>query len=582
MRIEHFLDELGRQAIQEATGQEAPALLRPANPEHGDYQLNAAMALAKRLGRPPRELAEAICTKLAAHPAIRRAEVAGAGFVNLTLDEAWIAARLSEGMHDLERDGVPCVDTPEKIVIDFSGPNIAKQMHVGHLRSTIIGEALRRLLRFVGHQVIGDNHLGDWGTQFGLLIVGQRHFGDAKAFERDPLSELERVYKRATQAAEADPSFKETARQELAKLQRGDPENRALWEQFVAITRRELDIMYERLDAHFDLWLGESAYSEMLPQVVAELEAKGLAREDQGAKVIFWNELSAAPSKLKKQKNPFIIQKSDGAYKYETTDIATVRYRHETLGCQRAIYVVDLRQAPHFEQVFAVAALLDIPIKLEHVSFGTILGSDGKPLRTRDVHGNTIPLSALLDEAEQRAEQRIRQGIEEKGLNIAPDEVREVARKVGIGAVKYADLKQNRNSDYQFDWDKLVAFSGNAGPYLQYAHARVRSIFAKGDQNLESALGPVELGAPEEIALGRILIRFGDVVHQAAATYLPHLLCDHLYELAGAFSRFYQHCPVLKAEDHVVRQSRLALAALSARQLKRGLELLGIEAVERM
>ncbi len=582
MRIERFLDELGKKAIEETTGQQAEALLRPANPEHGDYQLNAAMALAKRLGRPPREIADAIRARLAEHPAISRAEVAGAGFVNLTLDDAWIAARLSEVVQDLERDGVPRIDTPEKIVIDFSGPNIAKQMHVGHLRSTIIGEALRRLLGFVGHEVIGDNHLGDWGTQFGLLIVGQRHFGDAKAFEENPLGELERVYKRATEAAEADPAFKESARLELAKLQRGDPENRALWEQFVSITRRELDIMYERLDAHFDLWLGESAYSDMLPQVVAELEEKGLAREDQGAKVIFWNEIERAPKKLKKQKNPFIIQKSDGAYKYETTDIATVRYRHETLGCQRALYVVDLRQAPHFEQVFAVAELLGIPLALEHVSFGTILGNDGKPLRTRDVHGNTIPLSALLDEAEQRAEQRIIQGIEEKGLDIDPSEIREVARKVGIGAVKYADLKQNRNSDYQFDWDKLVAFSGNAGPYLQYAHARIRSIFAKGNEKLELALGPIELRTPEEVALGRVLLRFGDVVHQAAASYLPHLLCDHLYALAGAFSRFYQQCPVLKAEEPSVRRSRLALAALSARQLKRGLELLGIEAVDRM
>ena len=244
--------------------------------------------------------------------------------------------------------------------------------------------------------------------------------------------------------------------------------------------------------------------------------------------------------------------------------------------------MVDLRQAPHFEQVFAVAELLGIPLALEHVSFGTILGNDGKPLRTRDVHGNTIPLSALLDEAEQRAEQRIIQGIEEKGLDIDPSEIREVARKVGIGAVKYADLKQNRNSDYQFDWDKLVAFSGNAGPYLQYAHARIRSIFAKGNEKLELALGPIELRTPEEVALGRVLLRFGDVVHQAAASYLPHLLCDHLYALAGAFSRFYQQCPVLKAEEPSVRRSRLALAALSARQLKRGLELLGIEAVDRM
>ncbi len=581
MRIEHFLDQLGTEAIAQATGESAPALLKPANSEHGDYQLNAAMALAKRLGRQPRDVADSICEVLARHPAIERAQVAGPGFVNLTLESAWIAARLTEDAADAARDGVPEVSTRQRVVIDFSGPNIAKQMHVGHLRSTIIGEALRRLLLFVGHDVIGDNHLGDWGTQFGLLIVGQRRFGNPDAYADNPLAELERVYKLASEAAQADEQFRETARQELAKLQSGDPDNRALWQEFVSITRRELDLMYERLDAHFDEWLGESAYNDMLPGVVSLLEEKGLAREDQGAKVVFWKEVEAAPPKLKKQKAPFIVQKSDGAYNYATTDIATVLYRQKHLHCERALYVVDLRQAPHFEQVFALAKLLDVPTALEHVSFGTILGTDGKPLKTRDVHGNTIPLSALLDEAERRAAERIRQGIEEKGFNIGPSEISNVARAVGIGAVKYADLKQNRNSDYQFDWDKMVAFSGNAGPYLQYAYARVRSIFARGDEQLEQALGPIQLAEPSEIALGRALLRFGEVVHQATESCLPHLLCDHLYAVASAFSPFYQQCPVLKAEPSV-RTSRLALCALTARQLRRGLELLGIEVLERM
>lgn len=581
MRIETFLDQLGVQAIEQTTGEQAPALLRPANPAHGDYQLNAAMALGKRLGKNPRELAEPIREALERHPAIERADVAGPGFVNLTLANGWIAERLTEEAADLERNGVPLVASPEKIVIDFSGPNIAKQMHVGHLRSTIIGESLRRILGFVGHDVIGDNHLGDWGTQFGLMIMGQRNFGDAAAYQANPLSELERVYKLATKAAETDPQFQEAARQELAKLQRGDSDNRALWAEFVSITRRELDIMYQRLDAHFDLWLGESAYNDALPGVVQLLEDKGLAREDQGAKAVFWKEIPAAPAALKKQEAPFLVQKSDGAYNYATSDIATVQYRYDELKCQRALYVVDARQSPHFQQVFALAALIDSPLQLEHISFGTILGDDGKPLKTRDVHGNTVPLSALLDEAVRRAEARINEGIAEDKIHIAPEELPAAANVIGIGAVKYADLKQNRNSDYKFDYEKMVSFSGNAGPYLQYAYARIRSIFAKGDESLEAALGPIELADPSEIALGRALIRYGDVVHQAAEQRLPHLLCDHLYDIAGKFSSFYGACRVLQAEP-ATRTSRLALSALTARQLKHGLYLLGIQALDRM
>lgn len=581
MRIETFLDELGTQAIEETTGERAPALLRPANPEHGDYQINAAMALAKRLGKKPRDLAEPIRESLERHPAIERADVAGPGFVNLTLDNGWIGERLSDDAADLERHGVPKVDAPEKIVIDFSGPNIAKQMHVGHLRSTIIGEALQRLLRFVGHEVLGDNHVGDWGTQYGLLILGQRKFGDAAAYEQNPLGELERVYRVATEAAKNDPEFREAARQELAKLQRGDAENRALWEQFVSITRRELDVMYERLDTHFDLWLGESAYNDALPGVVELLEKKGLAREDQGAKAVFWQEIAEAPKPLKKLEAPLIVQKSDGAFNYATSDIAAIQYRYEKLGCQRALYVVDLRQSPHFQQVFAVAKLLGIPIELEHISFGTILDAAGKPLKTRDVHGNTVPLTALLDEAVRRAEARVLEGIEGGKIHLGPEDIKSVSNTIGISAVKYADLKQNRSSDYKFDWDKMVAFSGNAGPYLQYQHARARNIFVKGEEQLDAAQGPIRLIEPAEIALGRTLIRYGDVVHQAAEQRLPHLLCDHLYDVASRFSSFYSDCPVLKAEG-ATRASRLALAALVARQLNHGLGMLGIEAVDRM
>jgi arginyl-tRNA synthetase len=580
MRIERFLDELATEALRETTGQTAPAHLRPTtDPRHGDYQINAAMALAKSLGKKPRDVAEPLAARLAEHPAIARAEVAGPGFVNLTLASEWLAERLSEVAQDLERDGIDRVETPEKIVVDFSSPNIAKQMHVGHLRSTIIGDALCRLLRAVGHEVIGDNHLGDWGTQYGLLLVGMREHGSLDALDSQPIEELERVYKVASARAKEDEGFAERARGELAKLQAGDPENIALWKKFVETTRRELDRVYERMNIHFDEWLGESAFNDMLPGVVQQLLDSGLAREDQGAVGIFWQEVSGAPEKLAKQKEPFLVRKRDGAFLYATTDIAAVLFRKKEWRANRSLYVVDARQGLHFQQLFAVAELLGVDMRFEHVSFGTVLDESGKPLKTRD--GKAVTLASLLDEAERRAEERIREGIAEKKLQIAEEDVPGVARAVGIGAVKYADLRQNRTSDYQFDWDKLVSFNGNAGPYLQYAYARVASIFAKGGEELSRATGPIRLEEPAEERLGRVLLRFGEVVHQAAETYFPHLLTDHLYDLAKSFMSFYEAHPVLKAEG-AQRESRLALAGVTARQMRRGLELLGIDVLERM
>ncbi|NLE88747.1 MAG: arginine--tRNA ligase [Myxococcales bacterium] len=580
MRIERYLDQLASAAIRETTGQTSSPLLRPTtDPRHGDYQLNAAMALAKALGKKPREIAEPLAAKLAEHPAIARAEVAGPGFVNLHLDDTWLGERLTEAARDAERCGIPLVDTPEKIVVDFSSPNIAKQMHVGHLRSTIIGDALCRLLRAIGHEVIGDNHLGDWGTQYGLLLVGMREFGSLDALDEQPIEELERVYKLASARAKDDEDFAERARTELAKLQSGDAENMALWKKFVDTTRRELERTYERMGIHFDEWLGESAYNDMLPGVVERLLAAGLAREDQGAVGVFWQELEGAPAKLAKQKEPFLVRKRDGAFLYSTTDIAAVLYRKDRWHADRSLYVVDARQGLHFQQLFAVAQLLGVEMQLEHISFGTVLDEAGKPLKTRD--GKAVTLASLLDEAERRAEARIREGIAEKKLHIDEQDVPTVARAVGIGAVKYADLRQNRSSDYQFDWDKLVSFNGNAGPYLQYAYARVASIFAKGGEDLDAAVGPIVLREPPEERLGRVLARFGEVVHQAAESYLPHLLTDHLYDLAKSFMSFYEALPVLKAEGDV-RASRLALAALTARQMRRGLDLLGIEVLERM
>jgi arginyl-tRNA synthetase len=581
MRIERFLDGLGRAAIERALGIEADAALRPtSDPKHGDYQLNGLLPLSKQLKQNPRALAERVAAELKGE-AIAKAEVAGPGFINITLSDAWLGHALDEVVRDHARDGVPKAEQPEKVVVDFSGPNIAKQMHVGHLRSTIIGDAVIRLLRFVGHEVVGDNHLGDWGTQFGLLIVGMRELGDAEALEREPIVELERIYKLSSERAKNDEAFARDARAELAKLQNGDPENTALWQQFVDITKRELDRVYDRLDVKFDTWYGESFYNPLLASTIALLEQKGLITVDQGAKCIFFNALEGVPEELKKQKEPMIVQKQDGAYLYSTTDIATVRYRVEQQHAQRAIYVTDARQQLHFKQVFAIGKLLGYTLRCEHLGFGSVLGKDGKPLKTRDATGKAITLASLLDEAEQRALQRLQEAKAEGKLDVDDEALGTLSRAVGIGAVKYADLHQNRASDYQFDFDKMISFQGNAGPYLQYAYARVRSIFRKGELSMDDVAGPIALEAREEKALARTLVRFGEVVHQATESGLPHLVTDHLYALAKAYSAFFEACPVLKAEGSE-RVSRLALCALTARQLQRGLGLLGIQTVERM
>ncbi len=586
MLLERYLETIGSEAIQRALDLDGPrpALVRPTtDPKFGDFQINGAMKLAKELGRPPRELAQPIAEALGGIDAIEKAEVAGPGFVNIHLSNAWIAKTLTEALHDLDRDGVPPVDDPEKVIVDFSSPNIAKQMHVGHLRSTIIGDAISRILSFVGHDVVRDNHLGDWGTQFGLLIVGMREWGEEAALQSDPITELERVYKLASERAGTDEAFADQARAELAKLQSGDADNRKLWEHFVEVSRTALDAVYAELDVSFDVWLGESAYHDALPGVVDDLLGKGIAREDDGAVCIFWDEIDSAPKNLRKQKTPFIVRKKDGAFLYSTTDIATVLHRANALHADRALYVVDNRQGLHFQQLFAVMKLLGVDMALEHIGFGTVLGRDGKPLRTRDASGHVITLASLLDESKQRARARIDEGIAEGRLRVRPEEMDEVSRVVGIGAVKYADLRQNRLSDYQFDWDKMISFQGNAGPYLQYAYARCASIFAKGGLSMDdsAAEASVSLETPTEQTLGRHLLRFADVVHQAAITSQPHLICEHVYELSRAFNGFYAECPVLDA-DGATRESRLGLTAMTARQIRRGLDLVGIGVVDRM
>ena len=586
MLLERYLETLGSEAIQKALDLDGPrpALVRPTqDPKFGDFQINGAMPLGKELRKPPRELAQPIAEALAGVDAIEKAEVAGPGFVNIHLSPSWIASKLTEALRDAARDGVPAVDEVSKVIVDFSSPNIAKQMHVGHLRSTIIGDAIARILSFMGHDVVRDNHLGDWGTQFGLLIVGMREWGEEDALQAKPIVELERVYKLASERAGDDEEFAERARAELAKLQSGDEQNRKLWKHFVEVSRGTLEAVYAELDVSFDVWLGESAYHDALQGVVDDLLERGIAREDDGAVCIFWNEIDGAPKALRKQKTPFIIRKKDGAFLYSTTDIATVQHRKDHFHADRALYIVDNRQGLHFQQLFAVMKLLGADMELEHIGFGTVLGKDGKPLRTRDASGHVITLVSLLEEAKQRARQRIDEGIAEGRLRVRPEEMDEVSQVVGIGAVKYADLRQNRLSDYQFDWDKMISFQGNAGPYLQYAYARCASIFAKGgvDMDAMAASATITLEAPAERALGKHLLRFSDVVYKAGATSQPHLVCEHIYELARAFNGFYAECPVLDAEG-TARESRLGLTALTARQIRRGLGLVGISVVDRM
>ena len=586
MLLERYLESLGSDAIQKALDLDGarPALVRPTqDPKFGDFQINGAMPLGKELKKPPRDLAQPIAEALARVDAIEKAEVAGPGFVNIHLAPSWIASKLTEALRDAARDGVPAVEEVSKIIVDFSSPNIAKQMHVGHLRSTIIGDAIARILSFMGHDVVRDNHLGDWGTQFGLLIVGMREWGDEATLRSKPIPELERVYKLASERAGNDESFADRARAELAKLQSGDEENRKLWEHFVEVSRGTLEAVYAELDVSFDVWLGESAYHDALPGVVDDLLEQGIAREDDGAVCVFWDDLDGVPQSLRKQKTPFIVRKKDGAFLYATTDIATVQHRKNHFHADRALYVVDNRQGLHFQQLFAVMKLLGVDIELEHIGFGTVLGSDGKPLRTRDASGHVITLVSLLEESKQRARQRIDEGIAEGRLRVRAEEIDEVSQVVGIGAVKYADLRQNRLSDYQFDWDKMISFQGNAGPYLQYAYALCASIFAKGGVEMDAMVtsATITLDAPAEQTLGKHLLRFADVVYQAGVTSQPHLVCEHIYELARAFNGFYAECPVLDAQG-ATRESRLGLTALTARQIRRGLGLVGIGVVDRM
>ena len=575
LTIQQLLEEKTAQALEAASGAPAPAVVNlSANAKFGDYQANGVMAVAKAHKKNPRELAQDVIAQLNPAEIPATWEIAGPGFINFRLDPDWLGKTILKAALE-PRLGIEPVAQAQTIVVDYSAPNIAKPMHVGHIRSTILGDVLTRILRFIGHTVVTDNHVGDWGTQFGMMIVGYRTLLDKDAYARDPLSEMERMYKAIQAQTKTDAVVGDAARQELAKLQKGDAENTALWQEFMDISRQAFERVYERLDIHFDHWLGESFYNPMLADVVDDLRNTGIARPSDGAVCVFYDDDTNTGKELAER--PFLIQKSDGAFLYATTDLATIKYRVETFQPDRIVYVTDGRQQLHFRQLFAAARRWGYTTDLEHVWFGTILGEDGKPIKTRE--GEPVKLEALLDEAEERALGVVR----DKNPSLSDGEHTEIARVVGLGAVKYADLMQNRTADYRFSWDKLLAFEGNTAPYLQYVYARIRSIFRRGglEDWQPTADMEVRLHAPEEQDLAKQMIRLGDVLLEVERTYKPNLLAGFLYDLATKFNLFYQAHQVLKAPEEQ-RPTRLLLCALTARYLKKGLELLGIETLEAM
>ena len=561
-------------SVERALG--APAMIRPcADPKFGDYQANGVMAVAKQRKENPRALADKVIAQLQLANVCEPPTVAGAGFINFRLKPSFVAQQVAGAAAD-ERLGMPEVAELKTVVIDFSSPNVAKPMHVGHIRSTIIGDSLARVMKFLGHRVITDNHLGDWGTQFGMLIVGWKKFRDDKALAQDPIAELERLYKYVNDQEE----LRDEAKAELAKLQRGDSENRAIWQKIIELSMQEFGKTYQRLGVTFDRTHGESFYNPMLKDVVEELKRLGIARESEGAMCIFFEDNPELKSAA-----PLIIQKGDGAFLYGTTDMATLKYRIDQWHPDEIIYVTDARQQLHFKQVFAAARKWwkKVP-DLRHVYFGSILGEDGKPLKTRE--GAPVKLSALLDEAEERA----LSVVTEKNPELPEETRRQIARAVGIGAVKYADLSQNRTTDYVFSWSKMLAMTGNTAPYMQYAYVRVQSIFRKagaweGPQRPEDrgtkAAPTITLDHPAEFDLAKHILRFPETLQAVADDDKPNWLTAYLYDLAGKFSVFYDNCPVLQS-DEPTRSSRLSLCRLTADVMKRGLNLLGIDVIEQM
>jgi arginyl-tRNA synthetase len=564
--IQSILEERLRCALSADTDP-APRVTSASDPRFGDYQTNVAMILAKKLRANPRQIAARIIENIDIADICERPEIAGAGFINFRLRDEFLEKRFVALMAD-PRCGVARVE-PKTIVVDFSAPNIAKPMHVGHIRSTFIGDALARIARFLGHNVITDNHIGDWGTQFGKVIYGYKHFLDEIALRTEPMNELLRLYKETNALSDKDEAIADECRLELAKLQSGDERNLEIWERCRELTLADLRELYAELGVTFDEWLGESFYNHRLKPLTDWLESRKIAEVSEGALCVFFSDDSELAGK------PCLVRKSDGGFLYSTTDLATIEYRAVTWNPTEIWYVVGAPQKLHFEQVFTIARLMGVDVDMHHIAFGSILGEDRKLMRTRS--GESVGLRDLLSEAIERAG-RI---VEEKNSALPVDEKRQIARTIGMGAVKYAELSQYRMTDYVFSWDKLLAFQGNTAPYLQNAYVRIRSIFRKLTSLFEMP-EIVEFAEPAERTLGKKLFVFGETVPQVLDGFRPNILANYLYELANTFHAFYEACPVLRAESEAARITRLALCEMTARTLRKGLEILGIEVSERM
>ena len=554
-------------ALAKAGLPQAGELTPATDPRFGDYQTNAALVLGKQRGENPRDLAEKIIAQLDVAEFCEPPVVAGAGFINFTLRADAIARKAGEVLRD-ERLGVAKAKSTRRIVIDFGSPNVAKPMHVGHIRSTVLGDALGRIAQFLGHEVIRDNHVGDWGTQFGMVIYGWKNLLDRQALQRNPLAEIVRIYKETNQRAATDPQVREACRQELVKLQAGDKENTDIWNECVAFSMQDFDHVYKLLDVHYDIQCGESFYNDRLPGVVERLLKSGTAEISEGAVCVFFRDIPELADK------PCIIRKRDGGFNYATTDLATVDYRINDLKADAIWYVVGAPQILHFRQIFEIARREGYTADLRHITFGSILGEDRKLMKTRS--GENVPLRDLLEEACRRA----RNIIEEKNPDLGKEDRIDIAEKIGIGAVKYFDLSQYRMTDYVFSWEKMLSLQGNTAPYLQNAYVRIRSIFRKAGESAPK-IDRLALDDPAEINLAKRLCQFAEIVPQVLNDFRPNILANYLFGLANSFHTFYEACPVLKSEEPA-RSSRLALCDLSGRVLERGLDLLGIKVPEKM
>ena len=549
----------------------SPMLALSGKSQFGDYQANGAMGAAKQMKTNPRELAQKILDKLDLDDIAEKVEIAGPGFINISLNKHFLAGQLTAKSEQITAK-------PQTVVIDYSSPNLAKEMHVGHLRSTIIGDALARLLEYQGHSVIRQNHMGDWGTQFGMLIAElELHLGEGDQANL-ALNDLEVFYQQSKKHFDADPEFADKARAYVVKLQSGDAHCRKLWQKFIDVSVAHNLEIYKQLNVGLrkEHIAAESSYNDDLGNVLSSLLEQGIAVDSEGAKVVFLNELADKNG----EPSPMIVQKSGGGFLYASSDLACLRHRVGTLQADRILYFIDARQSLHMKQVFITgrkASFVPPTVSLEHHPFGTMMGADGRPFKTRS--GGTVKLADLLVEAVERAEKLVR----EKNPDLDDSEIKLIARKVGIGAIKYADLSKTRTNDYIFDWNAMLSFEGNTSPYLQYAYTRIRSIFRKAGIEAEGFSAPVSIEQAQEKALALKLLQFNEVLDQVAADCYPHILCTYLYELASAFMSFYEQCPVLKdGVDSATQQSRLQLCALSASTLAQGLDLLGIEVMEKM